>query len=74
MKILKIGKKIKKTDNYIHKCEECKTKFIYNIKDDTEINGICDTRLVVKCPNCNNYDIIESCFGIMDKNIIKKED
>lgn len=69
MKIIKIGKPIKYNNLFKHKCSYCKTKFIYDLEKDCEINGITDTRLVVKCPNCDKYDIIEGIFGIDDKKL-----
>lgn len=71
LKIIKQGKKMKYNDLYIHKCTECKTKFIYDAKEDTTINGLTDLRRVIQCPNCENYDLIESFWGISDKKYKK---
>ncbi len=71
MKIIKQGKKMKYNDLYIHKCSECKTKFVYDAKEDTTINGLMDLRRVIQCPNCDNYDFIEGFWGISDKKYKK---
>lgn len=71
LKIIKKGKNMKYNNLFIHRCSECKTKFIYDIKKDTEINGLLDTRRVIQCPNCDNYDLIEGSFGIYDKKYKK---
>ncbi len=74
LKIIKQGKKMKHNDLFIHKCTECKTKFIYDLKEDTSINGIFDRRAIIQCPNCDNYDFVEDYFwGITDKKY-KKQD
>ena len=67
--IIKQGKKCKYTKIYKHKCSYCKTIFTYDLDKDTKINGLTDHRLVVDCPNCGKYDLIEWFFGITDKKI-----
>lgn len=79
LKIIKQGKKMKYNNLYIHKCTECKTKFIYDIKEDTTINGLTDLNRIIQCPNCDNYDFVEGFFGITDKkykkyDLVKKVD
>lgn len=73
MEIIKLGKKIKYTKRYKHKCSCCKTKFIYDLVKDTEPNSIIDWTRVVQCPNCGKYDSIECWWGITDKKIKDEE-
>lgn len=73
LKILEKGKNIKHHDFYVHRCGECKAKFIYDVKKDIDINGILDLRRVIKCPNCNNYDLVENIFGLLDKKAKSKD-
>lgn len=74
MEIIKLGKKIKYTKRYKHKCSCCKTKFIYDLDEDTKVNSIVDWNRVVQCPNCEKYDLIEdNWWGIKDKKVKDKE-
>lgn len=71
--IIKRGQKRKNYNKYIHKCECCKTKFIYDLNEDAENNSPIDCRKVIQCPNCEEYDWIE-CFGFITDRKVKIKD
>jgi hypothetical protein len=69
-KIIKLGNKISH-DFHKHKCSYCNTKYTYDYQEDTELNGIFDDRLTIKCPNCNKYDFCYWDSKCSSKYVVK---